>query len=78
MNDQAVFPLHFVAADQTPNHTGVLEFPRHINGDSIVYECYSGWMRVEPGSAIGRDAFGYIQLEQSGTRMAVYHLWGDI
>lgn len=77
MNDQAVFPLHFVPSGQKPNHTGVLEFPRHITGDSIVYECTTGWARVEPGSAAGRDAFGYIQVERTGTRIAVYHLWGE-
>ena len=56
----------------------ILHFPRHITTDSIVYECDSGWMRVEPGSATGTNALGHIQLEQAGMRMSMYHLWGEI
>lgn len=38
-------------------------------------ECRTGWIRVEPGTEQTRDATGYIQIEESGTRMAIYHLW---
>lgn len=77
-NRQAVFPLHFSAADRRPDNAAVLTFPRHITADSVVCECKTGWMRVEPGTDTASDAFGYIQIEQSGRRMAVYHLWGEI
>jgi hypothetical protein len=53
------------------------EFPRHIDGDSLVVQCDSRWVRVEPGSGDSSTAFGYIQIDRSGTRLAVYHLWGE-
>ena len=73
-----VFPLHFGAADQPPDNVKVQELPRTIMGDSLITRCKSGWTRVEPGTAKVSDAFGYIQFELSGSRLAVYHLWGEI
>jgi hypothetical protein len=53
------------------------EFPRHISGPSAVYSCKTGWMRVAPGSGTATDALGYVQINESGTEMAMYHLWGE-
>ena len=75
---QPVFPLHFGPADRPPDNEAVLKFPRHITADSLIYECKTGWTRVEPGSARDTDALGYVQIERSGSRMAVYRLWGEI
>jgi len=75
--DKPVFPLHFGPADRAPDDRSVEEFPRHIDGESLVSECDSGWIRVPPGSGKSETAFGYIQVEVTGARMAVYHLWGD-
>jgi hypothetical protein len=73
-----VFPLHFDAPDRPPTNYSVTHFPRNIDGDSWVTQCDSGWTRVEPGSGSAETAFGYIQIEKSGLRLAVYHLWGEI
>ena len=73
-----VFPLRFGPADRRPDNGAVQELPRHIDGDSWVIQCDSGWVRVEPGSGKDTPAYGYIQLDRPGTRMAVYHLWGEI
>jgi len=72
-----VFPLHFGSANRPPGDSTVKEFPRDIDGDSLVVQCDSRWARVEPGSGKSSTAFGYIQIERSGTRLAVYHLWGE-
>ena len=72
-----VFPLHFGSANRPPVDATVREFPRHIDGDSLVVQCDSRWARVEPGSGKSSTAFGYIQIDRSGTRLAVYHLWGE-
>ena len=74
---QPVFPLHFGPADRPPDNA-IQKFPRYINDDSLVYECTTGWIRVDPGTARDTDALGYIQIDKSGSRMAVYHLWGEI
>jgi hypothetical protein len=74
----AVFPLHFSPAERAPEDAAVKNFPRRISDDSVVSECKTGWIRVEPGSDQSSDALGYIQIEESGARMAIYHLWGEI
>lgn len=75
---QAVFPLHFGPADRAPDNDTVRKFPRAISEDSLISECRTGWIRVEPGTDQTSDATGYIQIGESGTRMAIYHLWGEI
>jgi hypothetical protein len=72
-----VFPLHFGSANRPPDNATVMEFPRDIDGDSLVVQCDSRWVRVEPGSGKSSTALGYIQIDKSGTRLAVYHLWGE-
>lgn len=72
-----VFPLLFGSADHAPNDASVLDFARYISEHSLVVECKTGWIRVEPGTGHERNAFGYIQIDERGTRMAVYHLWGE-
>jgi hypothetical protein len=73
-----VFPLPFGPADRPSGNGSAEALPRHIDGASWVVRCESGWIRVEPGSGKETPAFGYIQVDRSGTRMAVYHLWGEI
>ena len=74
---EPVFSLQFGPGDPQPENHSTKKFPRHITSDSLVYECKTGWIRVEPGTGKETDALGYIQIEQSGTRLAVYHLWGE-
>lgn len=73
-----VFPLHFGAADRPPNSRSAERFPRHIETDSLITTCDSKWTRVLPGSGEATAALGYIQVDRFGSRMAVYHLWGEI
>jgi hypothetical protein len=73
-----VFPLPFGPADHRPDNPAVENLPRIIDDDSWVIACDSGWSRVEPGTDKETPALGYIHLDAIGTRMAVYHLWGEI
>ena len=68
-----LFPLFF-----DDNYAGDIEFPRHIDGDCTIIRCETGWIRVAPGTSQESPAFGYIQVSKDGTRMAVYHLWGEV
>lgn len=71
-----VFPLHFGSADRPPND-GSEDFFRHIDSNSWVIPCETGWIRVAPGSGDTSTALGYIQIDRKGIRLAVYHLWGE-
>jgi hypothetical protein len=73
-----VFPLAFGPADRIPDNSAVEGFPRTIHDDSVVVACASGWIRVDPGTDRSTTAFGHILVNKAGTRMAVYHLWGEI
>jgi hypothetical protein len=64
-----------VLGDHLPD---VHELPRHIREASSVYTCKTGWIRVEPGTGISTGALGYVQIDKTGTRMAIYHLWGEL
>ena len=72
-----VFPLHVGPPDRVPNDARVERFPRHIIGDSLISECKTGWVRIEPGTDDVIGPTGFIQIEASGARMAIYHLWGE-
>jgi len=54
-----------------------LQFPRHIHTNSIVLKFETGWVRVEPGTGQSSPAHGYVQIDEEGKSMAVYHLWGE-
>jgi hypothetical protein len=56
----------------------VQRMPRHLQVASDVFACKTGWIRVAPGTGETSDALGYVQIEKSGTRMAIYHLWGEL
>ena len=72
-----VFPLfHDVPTEQVYDH-GIEGWSRHILSDSVVIKCETSWLREDPGSNETSPAYGYIQINDRGTRMAVYHFWGN-
>jgi hypothetical protein len=75
---QEVFPLFFSGPEEKPIDHMTEKFPRHITDDSIIMTCDTQWTRVKPGDTDATSAHGYIQINVGGTRMAVYHLWGEI
>jgi hypothetical protein len=53
------------------------DLPRHIDSDAVLVRCETGWVRIDPGTNADSPAFGYILIQVDGTRMAVYHHWGE-
>jgi hypothetical protein len=74
--NRPVFPLFSGEPASKISGSG-LYFPRHISEDSLIVRCETGWIRVAPGTDKSSPAFGYIQVSDDGSQMAVYHLWGD-
>jgi hypothetical protein len=68
-----VFPLTYDELDEQLT----LRMSRRITGESYVYRCQTGWMRVEPGSDKTSEAYGYIHLSADGRQLAIYHDWGE-
>jgi hypothetical protein len=78
INKEPIFPLFFGEPTDPVPYTGDVWFPRHIDGDSYVMKCETGWERVAPGSGVSSPAYGYIQVSKDGHRLAIYHLWGEV
>jgi hypothetical protein len=75
VSGRPVFPL--IYGEPTTHFLGNERFRRHIQDDSVVLRCETRWIRVDPGTNASSPAFGYIQIDQAGRRMAVYHKWGE-
>jgi hypothetical protein len=51
--------------------------PHFLPIPSTVGRFDSAWIREDPGSGDASTAFGYVQVSDDGTRMYVYHFWGN-
>ena len=69
-----VFPLLYPKPEETWAVTNE-RFPLHIEGDLIVLRFESGWTRGRPEDL--KPAYGFAVLGERGTKIAVYHHWGD-
>ena len=45
--------------------------------DSIVMRFDSGWIREDPGTGDTSTSVGYIQVSNDGSKMYVFHFWGN-
>jgi len=75
---KATFPLSntgFNPYDSFNNSTYSL-FPRRINSDLKVYQFKTGWMAIEPGSDKSTEENGFVLVNDSASKMSVYHIWG--
>jgi hypothetical protein len=54
-----------------------LNIPAEITGKSKAYVFKTGWIVVEPGTDETNDANGFVVINETGTEMLVYHLWGE-
>lgn len=74
-----VFPFLADNDGRSPiTDASVVDHPLHFDSDSAIARCASGWMRVRPGDGDATPAYGYLQVSVDGTRMAVYHHWGEV
>jgi len=42
-----------------------------------VYVFKTGWVAVEPGNATETEKNGFILINENGTKLIMYHLWGE-
>lgn len=52
-------------------------FRSWVLSDAILYRFNTGWIAVEPGNAKETDQNGYVVISSNGSRVAVYHKWGE-
>jgi hypothetical protein len=68
-------PINFEKPEWSRTSGG---FPRHLTEDSQILRCDSRWIRTLGPSGRDETAYGFILVERSGRRLAVYHIWGEI
>ena len=73
-NRKPVFPLLYPEPEGTWAVSNE-KFPLHVKGDLIVLRFESGWTRGHPENL--KTAYGFAVLGEHGTKLAVYHHWGD-
>lgn len=77
-NNKAVFPLTNTGFSDTQlNDAHLTDFPRWFGGQVSVYKFKTGWVRIEPGTDNSIEENGFVVINRDGTKMAVYHLWGE-
>jgi hypothetical protein len=52
-------------------------FPIWIEANVELYRFSTGWVAIQPGSTKDTEKNGYIVFQPDGSRVAVYHLWGE-
>ncbi len=76
--DKPVFPLSFNGLDKIPENDVIYNhFPGWINTDLKVYKFKTGWTTVDPGTDNAIEENGFVLINDKGTEMSVYHLWGE-
>jgi hypothetical protein len=54
-----------------------LNITAEITGKSKAYVFKTGWIVVDPGTDETNDVNGFVVINETGTEMLVYHLWGE-
>jgi len=77
-NSTPIFPLsHTGFSSVSGNNSTYKYFPRWIKAGLKVYTFKTGWVTIEPGTDNSIEVNGFVVLENDGTEMSVYHLWGE-
>jgi hypothetical protein len=77
-NNKAVFPLTSSGFSETHlNDPHLTDFPRWFEGQVTVYKFKTGWVTIEPDTDNSIEENGFVVINNDGTEMAVYHLWGE-
>jgi hypothetical protein len=77
-NNAPIFPLSHTGFSATPsNNSTYKNFPRWIKSALKVYTFETGWVTIEPGTDDSIEENGFVVLENEGSEMSVYHLWGE-
>jgi hypothetical protein len=76
--NKPVFPLTSTGfSDTMPNDQIVEKFPRWFGGPLKLYKFRTGWVTTQPGTDNSMDVNGFAMINDAGTKLAVYHLWGE-
>jgi len=75
-NKELIFPLSSNGFSTVINGN-YADFPRWINSDLIVYKFKTGWITIYQGTDDSIEENGFIVINNNGTEMSVYHLWGE-
>lgn len=77
-NGKPIFPLSHTGFASSPENNSTYEnFPRWINTDLKIYMFKTGWVMYEPGTNDSYDVNGFVVLNNDGSEISVYHLWGE-
>ena len=77
-NGKPIFPLtHEGFSVRSLNSSVHNHFPRWISAGSKVYMFKTSWIVIEPGTNESNDMNGFVLLNNDGSEMSVYHIWGE-
>ncbi len=77
-NGISFFPLDYTGFSSSSAYKTVYKnFPRWISTDLKIYKFKTGWLTIEPGTENSIEVNGFVILNNVGSEMCVYHLWGE-
>ena len=77
-NKEAIFPLTSTGFSDTVIQSTQLDyFPRWFGGQVKMYRFKTGWVTIDPGFDDSIEENGFVLINDNGTEIAVYHLWGE-
>jgi hypothetical protein len=77
-NGKYVFPLTSQGFKPELMEDNIAEdFPRWINSDITVYKFKTNFVTITPGTDNSINENGFVLINNDGTEMSVYNLWGE-
>lgn len=79
-NGRTIFPFYesgYSMKDTNDRSPVIFEFPRWIHEDLRIYSFKTDWVLFEPGTDERINVNGFVLINDQGTKMSVYHLWGE-
>lgn len=77
-NGKNVFPLTSQGFKPEVMEDNISEdFPRWINSDITIYKFKTNFVTIEPGTDNSNEENGFVIVNNDGTEMSVYNLWGE-
>ncbi|MFN7098993.1 MAG: hypothetical protein ACK4M4_01300 [Flavobacterium sp.] len=77
-NGKTVFPLTSQGFKPELMEDNISEdFPRWINSDITIYKFKTNFVTIEPGTDNSIEENGFVIINEDGTEMSVYNLWGE-
>ncbi|TDE44956.1 hypothetical protein E0I26_07400 [Flavobacterium rhamnosiphilum] len=76
--NKPIFPLTSLGfKPENANDFIVEKFPRWINSNITVYKFKTNFIMIESGTDNSIEENGFILINENGTEMSVYNLWGE-